>query len=120
MKRVAGECWVEEDLTLCPAHKGLVGVEQPVVVVLLAAQVSGDGREANNGRNNGEKEKIMHGVYELLYQTGQYNLFLQSHRVESMILQCDIKYFYKPVLNLIDYKTNNFRWCRWGSQVCAR
>ena len=57
MKRVAGECWVEEDLTLCPAPKGLVGVEQPVVVVLLAAQVSGDGGEAKNGRTNGEMRR---------------------------------------------------------------
>ena len=62
---MAGECWVEEDLTLCPAPKGLVGVEQPVVVVLLAAQVRGDRREAENGRNNGEKEKNMHGLYAL-------------------------------------------------------
>ena len=79
MKRVAGECWVEEDLTLCPAHKGLVGVEQPVVVVLLAAQVGGDGREAKNGRNNGEKEKNTHGLYALCYQTGQNNILLQNH-----------------------------------------
>jgi hypothetical protein len=79
VKRVAGESCVEEDLTLCPAPKGLVGVEQPVVVVLLAAQVGGDGGEAKNGINNAEKEKNMHGVCALRYQTRQNNLLLQNH-----------------------------------------
>ena len=67
MKRVAAKFGVEEDLTLRPTAKGLLGVDKPVEVVLLAAEVGEDGGDGKNWQDDVKQMHYLAGVGRLQY-----------------------------------------------------